>query len=427
MIAIYRAAQHGNTQGQTTLGYTPLALLVNTLVKDGQTNAARKVLIEAYRSIDGSRKDANNPGYAEYQSLEAFKSLGKELQKREFPIDAVMIYRRVCSEPELFSAAGRWGGRTNLSDFRKLRYESEEKVNEAAAERHLDALADEFRDINTDTKITLIDGKIDLIDPDGGSSFAMAVRLASDTESGLAKVNGLLETLLDRMDSAKHWSIPAAAMMLAMGSESEKAIELSDTLFERLPTTESIQESSDATSANKYRPLSQLYAVAKFALESKAKSLAPITSRIADYLDQVAKATSDVETTLAGASLTDADSTLTNVLNAVESSKKPGMTLPETQVNLCLDIAKSTAAQGKYSISARALSVALQDGPPLRQLNDTGNSDPFALATQRSSYSSSSNRNEENALASLTASVIGVTDLYLDAIGGENDQWGCNQ
>ena len=112
-----KAVDAPNSNGMDEFQYSPGFLLINLYAKVGRKEEARKLLLDQSKT---DFEDQYNPGYGSYQRINQAKSIAEQLAGMGFSIDAVMVYRSVLSDPNLFTDAERyWGGNNQQEEMRK--------------------------------------------------------------------------------------------------------------------------------------------------------------------------------------------------------------------------------------------------------------------------------------------------------------------
>ena len=88
--------------------HSPESALVTLYVKNGQKDLARELLLKA--AARKPNENYNGAEYAAYQKIETQVSIGDQIQKMGFALDAVKIFTRVANDQASLELAKQWGG-----------------------------------------------------------------------------------------------------------------------------------------------------------------------------------------------------------------------------------------------------------------------------------------------------------------------------
>ena len=438
VIDIYKTAMlDPNHAQQGNLQYTVVWRLIKALGKSGKKAEAREFLVDAYESTDHSADNQYNPGYGDYQDLTTYHSLATSLKDAGCPFDALVICNRAIAEPEKFEKAKRWGGGRSLEDFEQLAKATSETLTPATATDHLKFLSEKLQAINpagndetaskdqksskdlmedtTKPLIRLLDLPVSLVGGEHKCSLQMAIGLATESDKGkeqIAKLDSVAAKVLKQRPA--DWSIHATRLMLAIATESDQISKLSDQLISSLPKLND-DAAENETSIVKLTSLKNLVTPLVLASESESPDAQQVQKQLVDYLGKVAIAVKDPQMQVAIAKLGGAADSLESFLSMLESGMKTGAPPNKSQADSCLDVAKSAAQAGDVELSARALTLALGHGPPMRELSPATD-DAFAISRNTNSRSQRDNQ-AESEMQSLSAKVLEIIDLYSDATG----------
>ena len=89
--------------------YGPAALYITALENTGDKKRARKVLLEALDKIEiDETQNQYNPGYGEYQYINAMDRLANKLLSSDSPAEAYLAYQKAYGDPDLLAKSQRW-------------------------------------------------------------------------------------------------------------------------------------------------------------------------------------------------------------------------------------------------------------------------------------------------------------------------------
>lgn len=397
--------------------------LVDTYIKAERFDEARQRLLDLFRSVDFSEQNRYNPGYGDYQQLQAAGWVAEQLLKCNAPIDSLIIYRGQLADPDSFDRAQRWGGsRDRKTAFETGAETAAEQINAEVALAHLDRQVDAWEKDLDATPIDLMECSSQTITTtETPSSLELAIRIAVGDEKTRAQVIEFQQRVEKLSKSnVESWELAALNLMTGCFLGSDQTTELANTLFERLPDAAELKPGQDPDSntisdAVKAISLFDLYPVARAASRSESESNQQIGKRLVNYISAVAESSHDSSIALALAEISgDVSESISRILDVIQSQAKPDAPLPESTVNQCLQVAKDAANAGQIETTVRALKLALQNGPPLRKISNSG--DAFAISTS-ANYSGAQNSNDQNAMDELISKVSEITIALSQASG----------
>ncbi|MCA9140837.1 MAG: tetratricopeptide repeat protein, partial [Planctomycetales bacterium] len=413
LIDMYEAAGRDSSVSLADVQFSVGARLVTVLVNDGQLSRARKVLLEAYAKTDHSAEDQYNPGYGDYQDIQAYDAIAKRLDEIGFPIDALLIYQRLAASPERFAKAKRWGGSLPIERTQETAKGVAKKVTPETSAEYLKMVGQSISEAEGETAIKLLELPLDIMIQSGAEpGIQLAIDSAASTQDG----RDVLEKFAQQLTAAaserpSDWSIVATQILVAFKLDPDGAAELKTSLLECVPKQDELDAAFDTPAATSLRPLADLIAVVAAGAKSDNEACKNVAKDLSNYVRAVAKATQDPGLELAIAAMGGADtSSLDQFLDSIESGFKSDTILTKPQTDACLNIASIAAKNGQIKVSARAIRLALQNGPMLVQI---GGNDAFAI-NQNQNYQPNPPEDPQDELATRLLEII---DLYSDAIG----------
>ncbi|MCS7466641.1 tetratricopeptide repeat protein [Stieleria sp. ICT_E10.1] len=413
LVSIYQAAAVDPSVSRTDMRFSVGARLVNALAKDGQKARARNVLLDAYAKTDHSAEDQYNPGYGDYQEIQAYQSIAEKLNEIGFPIDAWIIFQQLIASPERFANAKRWGGGLSIEDAKKATEQVRKKITPASSAEYLDVRRESLDAPNDDLAIRLLDLPLEMmLIADAEPGLQIAIDSAAQTDPGRETLEAFYQSLESlSAKRTKDWSIPAAQLLVAMKIRPEDVDGLHDTLDERLPDVATIREAMDTPQTATLEPLTGLLLVASAASKSDSAGAERISKNVGNYLRVLASSLKKPGLDLAVASLGGDDASLAAMLDSIETLSQSGVSLLKPQLNACLKIARMVAKRGDIQNSARALKLALQNGPPISSIGN--GTDAFAINTNQNVSSTP----VDDGVHELTPRLLELIDLYSDLTG----------
>ena len=418
LVALYEtAARDPSTSPTGDLRFSIVHRLINAYQQAGRTGDARRYLLDAYAAVDNTSQNQYNPGYGDYQDLESWKGIADKLVELECPIDGLAVYYRGLEDPGKFERARRWGGSSNTEEsFRKAAQSAADKITSKAAVAHLNRLADDLADGKRAPAVSLLDLPLSiLVEDDLQPGLALAIETAAETDPGREALGDFAKKLDElAADRPDDWSVPAARLMIGAKLEPNAVPELAETLNQRLPKVETVSAAEGTPDALQYRPLLDLYTPTSFVMQLEDEQARTVGEELAAYVTSVAKAVGDPDAQLAISSLSgNAGDSLAGFIDAIQAVVEPGATLSKAQFNTAMRVATTAATAGDVALSARALKLALRNGPPLRQIGVSGG-DAFAITRTSSSVLPAQ---QDDGMTELTASVLELLDVWSDATG----------
>ncbi|MCO8124513.1 tetratricopeptide repeat protein [Stieleria sp. TO1_6] len=414
LVSIYRTSQQSEGQTNNNLQYTVGYRLVQALSNNDQKSEARAFLMDQYNQNDHSADNQYNPGYGDYQEIQVSQSIAAMLDEMGFHIDSLLILQRLAADPGKFAKAKRWGGQrmTPAETIKKIEQVAK-KIDSKSSAEYIKILAAHVASSDDNPAIKLLEIPVEMLfDSQTEPGIEMALRSAAETESGRESLQTFAQQLQTESEKrSDDWSIPATQILLAMHTEQGDLAALAKELKTRLPDVSKIA-AADVAAAEMYRPLTGLFTTASVAANSDLEAAKAIAQDLASYLQAVAKSLNDPALDLAAASLSNqGGESLQAFLDRIEKLITPDALLPAAQIDACLHIAGIAAQNGQLAVSTRALKLALQNGPPLRQISTGG--DAFAINQNRSS----SPADMDDGLEELTEDVLKIINDYSNAIG----------
>lgn len=386
LIEIYSEAKRNDTTASSGPQFSVDSRLVDTYVKANRYEDARELLLRLHKNVDYSNRSQYPAGYSDYQQLQTDQWVAEKLMLCNAPIDALIIYRGGLSDPDRFEQARRWGGSRNLKEVFESRAEDTAKaITPPMASEHL---MHQLKLWETDVVANPVElmesAAASIATSDSPSSIALAIRVAVSSDSTRATVEEFAERVAKL--AAAHdesWQLAALQLMTACYLGLDNATEVEATLFKRLPKeSDLVGDDSRALDSVESNALFDLYPVARAASRSSRESDQETGKRLVNYLSRVAESANDTSIALALAEISgDASESITRILDVISSQSKSDSPLGPELVEQCLQAAKDAALAGDVATSARALKLALQNGPPLRKMSVGG--DAFAITTSR--------------------------------------------
>lgn len=418
LVEMYEYASDDSNITPNDFQFSVSARLLDVYAANGQSGLARQFALEGYASIDNSEQNQYNPGYGDYQDLRQYKSIADKLASMGCPIDAIVIYRSALSDPGRFERAKRYGSGTTSESFVKAAEAAAEAVTPKASTQYIQWLTEELAESKDSKKraisVDLMDLPVEmLLAGDVEPGLTMAIRSSLAIDEGQDAVDKLASVIGDlSSEHTEDWSLPATELLIAAHTKSENIEPTAARLFEALPPVEEVTAAAGAPSADKYKPLLDLYPVVKSVFETDPDAGTEVGKNLIDYMTSVARTTGDPRLELALSRLTGDDSqSFAIYLDRIEDDIEPGAPLSKDKCETALGIARTAAMDGDIEISTRALTLALGNGPPLRQMGTTG--DAFTISRQ----STNVRNRDDGGMGELTRQVNEIIDLYSDATG----------
>ncbi|WP_197455823.1 tetratricopeptide repeat protein [Stieleria neptunia] len=413
LISIYQAAAIDPNVSGTDMRFSVGARLVNVLAKDGQKPRARNVLLDAYAKTDHSADDQYNPGYGDYQEIQAYQSIAEKLNEIGFPIDALIIFQQLIASPERFAKAKRWGGGLSIDDAKKLAEQASERITPESSAEYLDVLRESIDAPDDELALRLLDLPLEvMVNADIDPALQIAIDSAAQSDAGRETLQSFYDSLASiSAKRSQDWSIPAAQLLIALKIRPDDVDGLADTLTERLPDVATIRDATDTPQATALQPLTGLFVVASAASKSDSATAEQIAENVGSYLRVLAETLQKPGLNLAIASLGGDDASLAALLDSIQTSSESGAPRTILQLHACLKIARIAAKRGDIQTSARALNLALQNGPPIRSIG--GGTDAFTINTNQNAPPSP----VDDGTDELTPRLLELVDLYSDLTG----------
>lgn len=190
--------------------YGPPALYMTALENSGDKELARKVMISALDKIEvDESQNQYNPGYGEYQYINAMDQLARKLLRSDCPAEAYIAYQKAYGDPEMLARSGRWSSSMATrgpSLMKSIKSKMTSKVvvgliTRAASDS--EEGTQEFLTTASQTGKSMADARIEIpleqfidsVEDDGGLEAAMKA-WSAETELGPAKGLGPIATRL---------------------------------------------------------------------------------------------------------------------------------------------------------------------------------------------------------------------------------------
>ncbi len=411
LVSIYEAAGRDQSVSMTDMRFSVGARLVDALAKDGQKARARMFLLDAYEKTDHSSDNLHNPGYGDYQDIQSYLSIAEKLDGIGYPIDALIIQQRLVAMPDRFAKAKRWGGGLSFEKAEQTAGQYAAKITTESSVDYLKSLGESIADCEDDLAIRLMDLPLEMVlGGDAKSGLQIAIDSATGSDDGRAALTSLFDSLRAHSPQRpEDWSIPAAQLLVSLKIQPDDLDSLAEQLTDRLPDEAALQVTVTSTSL---KPLVDLFVVAAAASEVDSDAARRIATDLGEYLRLVASKLHQPGLDLAVASLSgDDERSLNAFLDSMEAALKSGQTRRKTYFDACFKIATIAAKRGQILTSARALMLALRDGPP-----------PSRVAVASDAFSINQNQNPgrvpvDDGMEDLTARLLELVDLYSDVTG----------
>lgn len=412
LIKLYQDAKSTDATTSNSPEYTLNCKLVDTYLKAKRFDDARSLLLELYNGNDYSSQNQYNPGYGDYQKLQAYQWIAEKLVTCQAPVDALIVYQSGLADPAGFDRAKQWGGSRDLKEAYEAGADAAaEKITPKIATQHLIRLVESWEDNPESDSVELMESSAEnTATSEFPSIIAFSLGKAVTEEESREKViefASRVEKLADTQ--SKSWRLAALNLLTAFHLGAEGTDDLARQLFERLPRDlKVVTPENEAYANSKNRDLFDLYPVAQVASRSTNNSHQEIGRRIVNYLSSVAESLNDSSFALALAEISGegADS-IKRILDVIESQSISDGALSESAATLCMQVAKDAAKAGQVDTATRALRLALQNGPPLRQFSSGG--DAFAIASP-ANRSPARTSNPSKTMGQLATTLIEVTN-----------------
>ncbi|WP_147869777.1 tetratricopeptide repeat protein [Stieleria maiorica] len=411
LVSIYEAAGRDPSVSMTDMRFSVGARLVDALAEDGQNARARTFLLYAYEKTDHSSDNLHNPGYGDYQDIQSYLSIAEKLDGIGYPIDALIIQQRLVAMPDRFAKAKRWGGGLSLEKAEQTAEQYAKKITTESSVEYLNLLGESFLDCKDELAIRLLDLPLEMVlGGDAKSGLQIAIDSAVGSDDGRAAMTSLFDLLqAHSLQRPKDWSIPAAQLLLALKIRPDDLDSLAEELTDRLPDEAALQVTTESVLL---KPLAELFVVAAAASQSDFDVARRIAKDLGEYLRLVATKHHQPGLDLAVASLGgDDEASLNAFLDSMENAFESGQTQRTTYFDACFKIAIIAAKRGQIQTSARALKLALRDGPPHSRVAVAA--DAFAINQNQNVQSVPADDGTDD----LTARLLELINLYSDATG----------
>ncbi|WP_182866040.1 tetratricopeptide repeat protein [Rhodopirellula sp. JC639] len=419
LVDVYQEAKQSSNSSSSSPQYTLDSRLIETFKKAERFDEARELLLKLFRVTDFSSQNQYNPGYGDYQQLEWYQWVAEQLVACQAPIDALTVYHAGLSKPERFESAKRWGGSRNRKEaFENGAGLAAEKITPEVAANHLILQIDAWEKDLDSNPVELMEASSDAIaGSEAPSSLALAIRVAVSSDDSRDAARSFAERVGKLAEHhADSWQFAALQLMTACYLGDKSTAEFAKTMFERLPAeSELVGKGNQAIDRVKATALFDLYPVARAASRSKRDTDHAIGERLVRYIGKVAESANDSSITLALAEISgDASESLSRILDLIAAQSDANAPLSQSLAEHCLQVAKDAAKAGEIDTSLRALRLALQNGPPLRQLSG-GGGDAFAITSSRN-QPAYTGREQQTEMDLLAQRVSTVTDALSHAI-----------
>ncbi|MCO8121797.1 tetratricopeptide repeat protein [Stieleria sp. TO1_6] len=420
LIDLYKEAKRVDTSSYRGPQYSVDKSLVDVYQSDGQYGNARALLMRLFQDNDYSIQNQSNPGYGDLQQLQAYQWIAEELLNSHSPIDALVVYRTALLDPAAIERAGAWGRSVNyFKTFEQGAKLAVSKITPAIAVDHLNRLLDLWEQGIEIHSVRLMEVQPrDILKMESPSSLALAMRTATESEDQHEQVLAFKKRLDKLAESnPKSWQLTAVQLMAAcyLGSDDVTAIE--QELFQRLPKLDTLDQNASGSVA--IQAVFDLYPTARAASQSDRKVDQQIGQRLVEYISVAAEQTHQTSMVFALARLGgDGPQSTAKILDLIAHYAKPNTPLQADLVDECLQIAVDAANAGELELATRALTLALGNGPPLRQVSG-GGGDAFALAPAPRSRSvmMNLNHNQPSEMDQLVDKVTAVTQALSQSTG----------
>ncbi|MEL6104563.1 MAG: tetratricopeptide repeat protein [Planctomycetota bacterium] len=408
LVDLYTEAKRSGTSvtSSTTASRTSVDnRLIKALVAANRPTEARQMLMKMYRETDNSERNQSNPGYGDYQDLQAYQWIGQQMLEMGGPIEAFTIFQTALADPDRFERAKRWGGSSgSRSTFEENAEKAKKEITADFAAKYVRGQLDVWEKELQPESIVLMDAPLARAADNKTPSIQLfLIEQAGNDSTGefLNEFDARLQKIAEANPTS--WRIPAmrwtAAHLLKVDITPS-----ADQLFERLPNLDEIAVAGTPKSTRQIAQLLSLYPVAKVALTSDQEPERERGEALVRYLEDAAGALNDPVAGLALATLSGNTSTLTKrVLASLRAQVQPGRPASEQIVLRCLQLAEDTLKANDIESATEALTLALGSGPPLRKI--TTGPDPFALAQT----TSRSNKTPDQ-IAAITSKLASVLE-----------------
>ncbi|TWT99015.1 tetratricopeptide repeat protein [Neorhodopirellula pilleata] len=430
------ASEGNNTMRQFQYSMHPR--LADAYVAAGMKDKAREKLLEMYANTDHSQDNQYNPGYGDYQDLEAFKSIASKLVRSGSRVSAIPIYAEALSKPERFQAAKNWGGgdryqaifekelaatlkKLDENDFAEyLSLPPIEQKTEPAAKQPKPSskpVASFFstpgsttnstkkREFETGFALWPMPLTTDL-EPSQSSVAAIVAGKLAESEPGREMMAEFDEKLAQRLnETPEDPSLVGMRALIAIATEQDTAPEHFDRLCEIVPKVEP-QGKTAIPSPN----ILALVSPALVGLACNDAQTKTAAGRLADRLIALANASERkgiAEALTLGKiryseSDADSDEGKQAILRALLDRAAPATTPPKVlgaeAAEDCVRVAETAVAAEAWSVAIDAIGRAFGGGPPLRTIGGDDASGTFMLQTRNRSSNREPNTNELDAI-----------------------------
>ncbi|TWU06369.1 DUF1583 domain-containing protein [Stieleria varia] len=430
------ASEGNNTMRQYQYSMHPR--LADAYVAAGMKDKAREKLLEMYANTDHSEDNQSNPGYGDYQDLQAFKSIASQLVQSGSYLSAIPIYAEALSKPERFQAAKNWGGVDQYQSFFEKELASTlKKLNEKDFAEYLSLPPIEIetesavekpkpaanpvgpflsssgstptvrkeREFETGFALWPMPLTTDL-EPSQSSVAAIVTGKLAESESGREMMTEFDGELAERLkQTPKNPSLVGMRALIAIATQKDTAPEHFERLCELVPEVES-QSKAFIPNPNVLALVSP--ALVGMACDDEETKVA--AERLADRLFALANASErkGIADALALAKIRysggDADTEegklaiLLALLDRAAPATTPPKVLGAEAAEDCVRVAETAVAADAWSVAIDAIGRAFGGGPPLRTIGGDGANGTFMLQTRNRSSNREPNANELDAM-----------------------------
>ena len=420
LIAIYQLARESKANSRAKgLQLSIDNRLIDAYVRAKQFEQARSLLIGRLGNTRLSGSNHLPHGTADLQQLQAFQWFGEKLIEVDSPIDALILYRRALADPIRLDQAERWGrGVTLQAAFENGADVAAEKITPESAARHLKRQIRLWQDDLREYPVDLMEATSHVLARTGEpSSLALAIERAVADPATRGQVESFSSQVHSIADQhADQWALIAAAMLANCYLERELSPNSIEKLFSKLPEIpDHIDVKENKKALAQYGPYFDLYPLAKVAVASKHESTQRFGRRLIEYVGNIARVLGDSSMVIAITNLDDRSSAaIEMMLGAYENQRSVNGSLEHDSIDRCLGIALSAANAAHFADCARALKLALGDGPQISRVTRIGD----AFSVKQVGSLSSSAQKKHDARINLLSNQVNHISLALEKAAG---------
>ncbi|MEO1617096.1 MAG: tetratricopeptide repeat protein, partial [Planctomycetota bacterium] len=379
----------------------------------GKARSKREIRNEVWRVIRSTNFDTNvsNPGYGDYQLIEAYRSFADQFEKLECTIDSVSLLAELLEDPARFERASRWSGGQPREVYLARMSKLSETISAKEAGEYLASSIESIKKSDTDLKETSTEASVSrvaletVLSSDIQLDFALACQ-ALASEKNAEEERSKLRKSLEQISAET--SCRAATLRLAMELVGDDEATLATEFESYLATLpEKLPEERIVDAAILLRLASEKASSFKYANQLLERLLTSASQgeALQERLKQLLQSETDRQAAL-----------ISKIEAAYAADEKAllGSALFDEGFRLAVD----AASDGRLSDSLDLASLVLKRGLPIRSSTTSNITDAFAV--RQSSGSSNPFGEQTNQRLSDIDRVLSLVDQWSNELGFED-------